>query len=296
MPELTESAQRDIAAFLDRECEHISRAEIGFERLYEALNRGRNEILAELLRDRESVPLKRVGVRVSQGWSPQAEERVPEANEAGILKLSAVSTGVFDPNQAKALPVLPEAELQRYSVHAGDLLMVRASGSLSMLGRACLVACEPERPLLYPDIVYRLECRDPALPAPVLLEILATPQGRDAVEMLKRGAANNKVRIEDVRNMPVPLPSTEHVAEIERRASELDRATRGAREQGELVRTRLVEYRESLIHEAVFGQLDVPRLSDQLMAERLHAASEDRLDEVTVWCLCSTTPRRASRR
>lgn len=42
----------------------------------------------------------------------------------------------------------------------------------------------------------------------------------------------------------------------------------------------LSEYRDSLIHEAVTGKLDVTRVSETEMDERLHAASEGRLDEV----------------
>jgi hypothetical protein len=48
------------------------------------------------------------------------------------------------------------------------------------------------------------------------------------------------------------------------------------------LRAALTAYRYSLIHEAVTGKLDVTAASDRQMDERLHAAAENRLDEVPV--------------
>ncbi len=139
---------------------------------------------------------------------------------------------------------------------------------------------EPRRPLLFPDIVYRLTCDEAQVPPWVLGEILATPQGRDAVEMLKRGAANNKVRIEDVRNLAVPLPTPELLGRIMRLMTGMVPAERSVARSSGRLSDALTAYRGSLIHEAVTGKLGVTKISDRQMDERLHAAAEDRLDEV----------------
>lgn len=271
-----------IAGFLDRETTRLGEAMTMCHRAAVAMTDARHELVGELLHPSVPIALKRVGVRVTQGWSPQAEERPPEGEEAGVLKLSAVSTGVFLPDRAKALAGTRSGDRERYAVHSGNLLMVRASGSLSLLGRVCIVDKEPDRALLYPDIVYRLECENSALPADVLIELLGTPQGRDALEMVKRGAANNKIRLEDVRNLVLPIPGASQLARIAETGARLRPAIRRGQALGVQVRERLAEYRDSLIHEAVTGKLDVTRVSERQMDERLHAAAEGRLDEVVV--------------
>lgn len=44
--------------------------------------------------------------------------------------------------------------------------------------------------------------------------------------------------------------------------------------QCEVLKLRLAEYRDALITEAVTGQLDVTKVSDAQMDERLHAVAE----------------------
>lgn len=274
------AAQQRIGEFLDRECERIASAHRAAEATRAATVQAWGEFLGDAIRDAPRVVIKRLGVDVTQGWSPQAEDREAENGEPAILKLSAVSGGLFDPSLSKALPNASSEEIRRYSVHSGDLLMVRASGSLSLLGRACLVDSEPVSPLLYPDIVYRLHCSDSRLPGPLLLEILGSPQGRDALEMLKRGAANNKIRIEDVRNLTLPVPEPSRVDGLLRTARTRRNALTIVREEGAKLTMSLIAYRDSLIHEAAGGILDVGRLSESQMEEHLHAAQDGSLDEV----------------
>ena len=72
--------------------------------------------------------------------------------------------------------------------------------------------------------------------------------------------------------IPLPDPPIQHalVAEIDAHASR-------ARRLGELGRRldeRLVEYRDALINEAVTGELDVGKMSEQQLDERAQAAME----------------------
>jgi hypothetical protein len=55
----------------------------------------------------ESVSIKHLGYSVEQGWSPDADDREPVGSEAGVLKLSAVSSGRFDPS----LVTTPECQI-----------------------------------------------------------------------------------------------------------------------------------------------------------------------------------------
>jgi hypothetical protein len=64
--------------------------------------------------------------------------------------------------------------------------------------------------------------------------------------------------------------------------SELLAVSRIAELTGGRLYELLDEYRDSLIHEAVTGKLDVTKVSAQQMNERVQAAAQDRLDEVAV--------------
>lgn len=73
--------------------------------------------------------------------------------------------------------------------------------------------------------------------------------------------------------IPLPSPDVQHrwVVEID---GEADRARRLSELAGRLD-DRLAEYRDALITAAVHGRLDLDRLSDAELDERLHAATED---------------------
>lgn len=266
------AAQREIVRFLDRECARIAAASDRLIVAAHALERVGGDWLGDQLRTVSPVRIKLAGISVEQGWSPQAEDRDLLPHEPAVLKLSAVSSGSFEPDLAKALPDADPLLVERYRVHRGDLLMVRASGSLRLLGRACVVDQDPTRPLLFPDIVYRLATTKDQLDLSFLNNVLATPQGRDALESLKRGAANNKLRIEDVRNLSLPIPSAAMIGDLTPHLRALTENTERARVKAKRLGRLLDEYRLALIHEAVTGKLNPRAAGDEEMTERLASA------------------------
>lgn len=262
--------QRRIAAFLDVELDRIDAVARHATEVAESVALFGPNALGERVASYPQVRLSHLGLRVEQGWSPEAEDRPPGEDEPVVLKLSAVSTGVFRPKLVKALPDADPLRVRRYRVHAGDVLMVRASGSLRLLGASCHVPDEPDQPTLFPDIVYRLRGDGP-LGGALLVALLSTPQGRDGVEMLKRGAANNKIRLEDVRHMPVPSPPAEDIPALAGMAQAWGQAIREAQIHAAELQDRLARYQESVIYEAVCGQTDITA-SDTEMQERLEVA------------------------
>jgi hypothetical protein len=261
--------QHEIADFLEHENTRITALDHALETLDQGVDVLFRAQVEELAAQAQPVSIKHLGYSVEQGWSPDADDREPVGSEAGVLRLSAVSSGRFDASLAKALAAVSDDALRTYAVHQGDVLLVRASGSLSLLGTACLVLEEPAAPRLFPDLVYRLTAGSPALEPAMLVLMLATSAGRRAIEEAKRGAANNKLRIDDVRNLRVPAPDGEVLSCIRRLESE--RVSRRARLHGQVAeaRARLAEYRESLIAEAVTGVLDVSAVSDDEPARRV---------------------------
>jgi type I restriction enzyme, S subunit len=158
LPDL--ATQQDIAALLDAETVRIDALIEKKERLVAGLEE-KHGVLAEALisgrtygeraasRSRSGLvhflpagwteTRLRFGIRrIEQGWSPQCEDRQVEGDAWGVLKLGAITTGVFREGAHKALP--PDlGPIPAYAVHSGDVLIARASGSPALVGKACLV-------------------------------------------------------------------------------------------------------------------------------------------------------------
>jgi type I restriction enzyme S subunit len=120
-------------------------------------------------------------------------------------------------------------------------------------------------------------CGPRLLPEYLLHALRAT---RPEILQMVQGSTHKTIYMPDLLGIKLPLPCLERqhaiVADLQPR---LESRRRGAL-TAERLRHALTAYRASLIHEAVTGKLDVTKLSDRQMDERLHAAAEDRLDEV----------------
>jgi type I restriction enzyme S subunit len=93
------------------------------------------------------VPISHVIDRIDAGWSPSCEDVTPGQGEWGVLKVSAISSGFFNPNESKRLPVellpLPELEVKK-----GDVLLSRANGVTELVGRCVYVDATPSKLML----------------------------------------------------------------------------------------------------------------------------------------------------
>ena len=75
---------------------------------------------------------------IDAGWSPKCQGRPAELGEWGVLKVSSISTGLFNQNENKALDRDLKARPQ-FEVRRGDVLLARASGVLDLVGRSAFV-------------------------------------------------------------------------------------------------------------------------------------------------------------
>ncbi len=88
------------------------------------------------------------------GWSPSCEARPREGDEWGVLKVSAVSWGMFRPEENKALPANLEARPE-HEVAEGDFLVSRAN-TAELVARSVVVEATPGR-LMLSDKIVRLK-------------------------------------------------------------------------------------------------------------------------------------------
>ena len=223
LPPLPE--QRAIAAVLDGIDEAIERT----EEVIAATERLRDALLHELLtrglpgRHSEWVDVPGLGTvpacwdvaaigrcleRIEAGSSPRCESRPARDDEWGVLKVSSVSWGVFQPTENKAL-LQPSDIVPRYEVRDGDLILSRAN-TPDLVGRAVRVRTTPPR-LLLSDKTLRL-VPDPARIDPeFLLSSLRLPRSRSQIIGAATGSSRSMFNVsqDSVRKMRVALPPLE---------------------------------------------------------------------------------------
>lgn len=194
---------------------------------------------------------------LTQGSSPQASSLPAEANELGVLKLSAISRGRFHRSENKALRITVDEEIHPDSLSAGDVLVTR-SNTPSRVGDACCVP-EDEPNLLIPDLVYRLRVKRHFVMPEFLVNYLLTASARTEIISDARGSSGTMVKIsqDHVSNWKIPVPPVEeqeaiitHIQAHQSRSAALQSALRDSI-------ALLKERRSALISAAVTGRLTV---------------------------------------
>jgi type I restriction enzyme S subunit len=251
--------QRRIADFLDDRVARIDqiiaarRAQIAMvQGLYTAWLAGWTASMG--LRNGWS-PLRRFGVHIEQGWSPEADSVPAAAGEAGVLKLGSVRGGAFRPEENKAFleGSVPRSE---YRVREGDLLVTRAN-TPSLVGDAAVVCGVELQDLYLSDLIYRLtmDQYDPHFASAAL----RSPHVRQRIGVIARGTSGSmpKLRGADILDLQVPAVRLAEQHGLAREDIEA-RSVRDARTTTLSASIeRLAEYKQSLITAAVTGELDV---------------------------------------
>lgn len=250
--------QRAIADYLDAETARIDALIAKKRRMIELLEERLAAFIDSALRfaTDERVRLGRVVTSLTQGWSPQAENRPAESHEFGLLKLNAVKAGRYVPQENKAMPddldVGPDLVPQ-----VGDLLVTRANTPL-LVGDVCSVREFAPKAVLC-DLIYRLRLDARMIPE-YAAYALRTSEARMHLSSAARGTSQSMVKLrgEDVKATPVPALS---LADQERLVLLFD-AERAKTERTAAAHLTqldlLAEHRQALITAAVTGELDVP--------------------------------------
>ena len=254
------SVQRSIAEYLDRETARIDkildkrRREAGL--LDERLHSSRDLRIRALADRYGTVPLKRMSVGIEQGWSPECEAVPASGDEPGVLKTSAVSRGVFDPEENKRLPAGVRFDA-RLVVRTGDVLVVRGSGSPEAVGQAAVAQTDGRR-LLLADLLYRIRPYN-CVPEFIVFA-LQSRFARDQLESSIRTdvGMTRKIRSEDLASVLVPAATIAEQQDAAAAIGRESRAIRTAREAALRQIDLLLERRQALITAAVTGQLEIP--------------------------------------
>ncbi|MCU1621298.1 MAG: restriction endonuclease subunit [Frankiales bacterium] len=256
VPDLDE--QRRIADFLDAQAARIhslialrrQQAQLASEQTQAVLDQQVDSLMR-----RGCLPLKRLARGIEQGASPECDNRPAEPGEWGVLKLSAIKSGVFDGGENKALPA-EVSGASRHEIKPGDLLITRAN-TPELVGDVA-VAHEVRSRLQLCDLIYRV--RLPADTSPdFIAAVLLSSRLRLLISSVARGSSASmiKLRGQDVLNLPIPCADSHEQTQLAAqrlRAQERRTAVLGALSTSEAL---LHERRQALITAAVTGQLDV---------------------------------------
>lgn len=156
-----------------------------------------------------------VVVRVEAGRSPKTLERLAAPDEPGVLKVSAVSWGYFDPTAAKAV----SADTDLHPLHAvrcGDFLISRAN-TIELVGAVAIAEATHSNRYLS-DKILRLILDRSVINAEYLLYAMRTQRARQHIQRNASGASDSMRNIGQaaILSTPIPVPSLDRQVELAR--------------------------------------------------------------------------------
>jgi type I restriction enzyme S subunit len=161
----------------------------------------------------ERLPLGDYLSRIDAGWSPACDEVPPVFGEWGILKVSAVTAGAFDPRESKRLPshLRPRQELE---VRKGDVLVARANGVADLVGLAVEVGEVPPR-LMLSDKTLRIVPREGLLSGSFLVLLLGSPMlRRQIMEVISGSSGQKNISQAQLKHLAVTVPPLHDQARV----------------------------------------------------------------------------------
>lgn len=188
------------------------------------------------------------------GRNLRAASSPATATEFGVLKISAVSWGRFQPHENKAL--LPgDRPMARELVRKGDLLISRAN-TTELVGAPVLVDRDYEN-LMLPDKILRVKYNERIVDPRYLLYALRTAKARRYIEEQATGTSDSMRNLSQPKLSAIPIPVAP-LAEQKRIADKLDRllaAVDTCKARLDVIPQILKRFRRSVLAAATRGEL-----------------------------------------
>lgn len=239
VPPLAE--QRRIVAKLDALTARTARARADLDRIIALAARYKQAVLAKAFSGELTAEWRAANAVVEASWrrsdvgSLTTDVRYGTAtkcafspSETPVLRIPNIAKGRIDTTDLKHAS-FDERERAKLALKAGDVLVIRSNGSLSLVGRAA-VATEEVAGFLYAGYLIRLRL-DMERVSPEFLQLaFEEPSIRAVIEGFAKSTSGvNNINSEQLKSLMVPLPSLVEQAEIVRRVgiafAEIDRLT-----------------------------------------------------------------------
>ena len=176
----------------------------------------------------ETKPLIKCVDCIEAGKSPKCLAFSRKMAEPGVLKLSAISSGVYCENENKALPRSVSLTIDKV-VHANDILLSRKN-TPELVGRSVLVK-HTDGNIMFPDIIFRMHPLPP-INAMYLSYLLAGPL-LHSIQSLAHGSAKSMSNIpkSELAKLSIPIPALNLQNEFADFVSQVDKSRFVAQQQ-----------------------------------------------------------------
>lgn len=211
--ELPEKELQDkIVALLDRAKNIIEKRKLSINLLDNLLKNYFLEIFGEPTRNEKEwkiVKLSNYINKIIAGTSYGGRENtILQEDELGVLKISSVTRGFFNPNEFKAVQ---KSILKKEIVNPkkGDLLFSRAN-TMEFVGATCIVDKDYDD-LFLPDKLWKLELKEEFLTKTYLHFLLQSENFRKNFTSVATGSSGSMLNISMVKfnSIKIPLPPME---------------------------------------------------------------------------------------
>jgi type I restriction enzyme S subunit len=198
----------------------------------------------------EEKALSKVIARVEAGWSSRSEGRPCGDGEFGVLKVSAVTSGLFRPDENKAVLSI-DASRELITPQRGDLLFSRAN-TRELVAASCVVDADFPH-LFLPDKLWRLTPFPDAASTLFLRELFWQDGMRNKFRAASSGSSGSMLNIsqESMLQTKAPIPPFELQVRFERLAWSI-MATLSRASQATI---RIEAIWDNLLQRAFSGQL-----------------------------------------
>lgn len=209
LPPLTE--QRRIAAILDKADAIRRKRELALKLADDFLRSMFLEMFGDPLRNPRGWQLGTISDCLAgavAGWSALGEARPASADEMGVLKISAVTSGEYLPKENKAVGMIPANKLLVIP-QVGDLLFSRAN-TRELVAATCIVTEAPQNVFL-PDKLWRLDVDSKVADVAYLKFVMTNEDYRGQLCSTATGTSGSMLNISKAKLLahPVPLPPKE---------------------------------------------------------------------------------------
>ncbi len=148
-------------------------------------------------------PIEAVVASIDAGWSAKGLDRPANFDELGVLKISAVTSGRYRPNENKAVEIV-EAGRPLVMPQKGDLLFSRAN-TRELVAAACIVDRTVENVFL-PDKLWRIRLKPQCATPEYLKFVLSDPTFRAGLCAKATGTSGSMLNISQGKLLETALP------------------------------------------------------------------------------------------
>lgn len=150
-------------------------------------------------------PIGDVIKSIISGWSVGGEEREKQKDEIAVLKISAITSGTFNPNEYKVIS--RDVEIKK-AIHPikGDLLFSRAN-TRELVGASAIVR-KDYFDLIIPDKLWKIEINDNEVTTEYFKTIISNGVIRSRFSKNATGTSGSMLNIsmEKFKNINIPVP------------------------------------------------------------------------------------------